>query len=163
RDLSSAVGGLSTLAALRRLDADPTVEVIVVVSKPPDDAAATAIEQAVAGLATQVVIAPLGSGRPDLTSTAERVTTSLGAAWSEPPSWGVPRPTGRHGYVRGLFSGGTLCDEAMLVALPKLGRIASNIALAGQPELSESLDADRHTFIDFGDDRLTVGRPHPMI
>ena len=36
RDLSAAVGGLSTREALRRLDDDPAVELVVVVSKPPD-------------------------------------------------------------------------------------------------------------------------------
>ena len=35
RDLSAAVGGLSTRTALERLDADASVEVIVLVSKPP--------------------------------------------------------------------------------------------------------------------------------
>ena len=35
RDLSSAVGGLATREALRRLDADPEVDLVVVVSKPP--------------------------------------------------------------------------------------------------------------------------------
>ena len=35
RDLSAEVGGLATREALRRLDADPDVELVVVVSKPP--------------------------------------------------------------------------------------------------------------------------------
>jgi FdrA protein len=65
--------------------------------------------------------------------------------------------------VRGLFSGGTLCDEAMIIAADTLGAIASNIPLAGHASLGEDLASAGHTFIDFGDDRLTVGRPHPMI
>ena len=41
RDLSAEVRGLSTRTALARLDADPDVELIVLVSKPPaDDVAA---------------------------------------------------------------------------------------------------------------------------
>jgi FdrA protein len=67
------------------------------------------------------------------------------------------------GYVRGLFSGGTLCDEAMLIAVGQVGTVSSNIALADQPSLGAGLESDGHTFIDFGDDRLTVGRAHPMI
>ena len=35
RDLSAEVGGLSTLEGMRRLAADPAVELVVVVSKPP--------------------------------------------------------------------------------------------------------------------------------
>ena len=42
RDLSAAVGGRSTLAALDLLDADPATELIVVVSKPPAPAVADA-------------------------------------------------------------------------------------------------------------------------
>jgi FdrA protein len=51
----------------------------------------------------------------------------------------------------------------MLIALDVLGSISSNIPLPGQPSLDPGLDSAGHTFIDFGDDQLTVGRPHPMI
>ena len=44
RDLSADVRGLSTREAMRRLDADPAVELIVVVSKPPADEVAAEIE-----------------------------------------------------------------------------------------------------------------------
>ena len=43
RDLSSAVGGLATREALRRLDADPDVDLVVVVSKPPAPEVAEAL------------------------------------------------------------------------------------------------------------------------
>ena len=67
------------------------------------------------------------------------------------------------GYLRGLFTGGTLCDEAMLIAADSLGLLSSNIPLTGHLRLDDDLTSRGHTFIDFGDDRLTVGRPHPMI
>ena len=51
----------------------------------------------------------------------------------------------------------------MLIAAEALGPVASNIPLAGQPALDADLRRTGHTFIDFGDDQLTVGRPHPMI
>jgi succinyl-CoA synthetase alpha subunit len=52
----------------------------------------------------------------------------------------------------------------MLVAVAALGDVWSNIPLAGQPALGASLtEPGRHVFIDFGDDQLTAGRPHPMI
>ena len=54
RDLSAEVGGLSTREALRRLDADPSVERIVLVSKPPAPEVAAALEEYAAGLATPV-------------------------------------------------------------------------------------------------------------
>jgi FdrA protein len=41
--------------------------------------------------------------------------------------------------------------------------VASNVPLAEGREVDERLSSDGHTMIDFGDDRLTQGRPHPMI
>ncbi|HEY0775504.1 MAG TPA: acyl-CoA synthetase FdrA, partial [Nocardioidaceae bacterium] len=68
-----------------------------------------------------------------------------------------------HGYLRGLFVGGTLCDEAMLVAAASLGPIRSNIPLSPELRLDTTLTAGAHTMVDFGDDELTSGRAHPMI
>jgi len=64
-----------------------------------------------------------------------------------------------------LFSGGTLCDEAMVIAAERLGPIYSNIPLDPAHRLDPLVGATqaRHTMIDFGADELTVGRPHPMI
>lgn len=56
-----------------------------------------------------------------------------------------------------------MCYEAMLLAAERVGPIASNTPLAGGRSLDEQLRSDGHTMIDFGDDRLTRGRPHPMI
>ncbi len=52
RDLSAAVGGISALAALAALDADPEVEVIALVSKPPAPDVADAVAAAAAACAT---------------------------------------------------------------------------------------------------------------
>lgn len=67
------------------------------------------------------------------------------------------------GALHGLFSGGTLCDEAMAIAVAALGPVASNIPLRPEWALPADVAADGHAMIDFGDDRLTTGRPHPMI
>ena len=78
RDLSAEVRGLATREALRRLDDDPAVELIVLVSKPPADDVAAEIEEYAAGLSTPVEYALLGAGRPDLTAAAEAVLRRLG-------------------------------------------------------------------------------------
>lgn len=164
RDLSSDVAGRSTLAALDRLDADDTVTTIVVVSKPPAVGVADAITAHAERLETPTVLGYLGPGRPDLTATAQRVVEAVGLTWTPPRRWVPPtQPRPRGGDVRGLYAGGTLCDEAMLIATPVLGPVASNIALADGRPVDDSLAPQGHTFIDFGDDRLTQGRPHPMI
>jgi FdrA protein len=58
---------------------------------------------------------------------------------------------GQH-HVRGLYSGGTLCQEAALI-------LTKSPAAGRQPPSAES----GHTMIDLGADEYTVGRPHPMI
>src|SRR5688572_14842990 len=63
RDLSAEVGGLATREALRRLDLDESVELIVLVSKPPAPDVAAEIEAYVASLGTPVELALLGPGR----------------------------------------------------------------------------------------------------
>jgi FdrA protein len=67
--------------------------------------------------------------------------------------------------VRGLFAGGTLCEEATLLATAALeGPVRSNAPVGPALPLAADLDArGGHAMIDFGDDALTRGRPHPMI
>ncbi len=166
RDLSAEVGGVSTLAALDRLDADPAVELVVMVSKPPAEAVAEKVRSRAAELSTPVELALLGPGRPDLTAAVESVLVRLGR---EVPTWPViapaePLTTSGGRWLRGLFVGGTLCDEAMLIASDRLGPVHSNIPL----DPSWALDPHQpspaqHTMLDFGDDALTAGRAHPMI
>ena len=140
RDLSAEVGGLATREALRRLDEDPAVELIVLVSKPPAPEVATDITTYAESLSTPVELALLGPGRPDLTAAAERVLSRLGRDVPEWPVSGEASPARSGGRISGLFAGGTLCKESALIAGPDAG-----------------------TFIDFGDDQYTQGRAHPMI
>jgi FdrA protein len=164
RDLSTDVGGRSTLQALTMLDEDPGTELIVLVSKPPADEVAEMVTAAAGGLRTPVVLALLGQGSGDLTAAAATVCEALGQEFLLPeplPVDGTGSPRGT--ALRGLFSGGTLCDEAMVIAAGELGPVRSNIPLRRDWALPENLRADGHVMIDFGDDRLTQGRPHPMI
>jgi len=164
RDLSAAVGGRSTRSALAALDADPGTDLVVVVSKPPAPEVADEVRALTAGMATPVHLALLGEGAADLTGVAEQVVRALGGTVPEWPTWAPDEPPApRGGALRGLFSGGTLCDEAMAIAVAALGPVASNIPLRPEWALPADLAADGHAMVDFGDDRLTAGRPHPMI
>jgi FdrA protein len=162
RDLSAEVGGASTRTALARLDADPTIEQVLVVSKPAAPAVATALRAYADGLATPVHFAVLGQGQPDLTTQVETLLAATGRSAPRWPTWGTAA-TASPGALRGLFVGGTLCDEAMLIASGSLGPIRSNIPLSAELGLDRSLTAPGHLMIDFGDDALTQGRAHPMI
>jgi FdrA protein len=158
RDLSAEVSGRSTLQAMAALDADPATELILVVSKPPAPQVADLIREAARRMATPTIFALLGAGRGDLTAAVESALNALGTAVPQWPILAFPQ-TPASGLLRGLFAGGTLCDEAMLIAAAALGPIRSNIPL--RPEWA--LGPPGHTMIDFGDDKMTQGRAHPMI
>jgi FdrA protein len=162
RDLSDDVNGRSTITALDRLDQDEKVELIVLISKTPGPAAAARIEAHVEQLETPVVVGYLGPGQPDLTSTSAQAVEALGRPWTEPVRLGTPAARSP-GYLRGLFVGGTLCDEAAQIAGAAGYEVFSNVAKDPMHRLGTDLAARGHTLIDFGDDQLTSGRPHPMI
>jgi FdrA protein len=166
RDLSAAVSGRSTLQALAALDADPATELIVIVSKPPAPRVAGLVREAVRRLNTPVLFALLGQEEDDLTTVAERALHRLGRAIPSWPHWPAPiAQSPGSGFLRGLFAGGTLCDEAMLIAMDALGPVHANIPLTadGEPAWTHGEAAQGHYMIDFGVDELTRGRAHPMI
>ncbi|MHB1738942.1 MAG: FdrA family protein [Actinomycetes bacterium] len=175
RDLSAAVGAATTLEAMTAFDADPATQLIVVVSKPADPVVAATVRAAAATLATPVLLALLGEGHDDLSAVAERAVEMIRGSRPSWPVWTPPGPphasAGAGGGLRGLFVGGTLADEAMVIAAAGLGRIDSNIPLRpgwalGQASGSEMLTALHrcaHWVLDLGEDRFTQGRPHPMI
>lgn len=177
RDLGAAVGGRMALAAVRALDADETTDVILLVSKPPAEAVARAvIEQA---KDTPVVAAligvPEGFQAPEgavVTRTLEAgAVAAVRAAGGTAPDvrLGLSERVGRlaeglhadRTLVRGLFSGGTLCYESLVILAEVLGPVYSNIPLRSELGLPAPVGA--HTCLDLGEEEYTKGRPHPMI
>jgi FdrA protein len=175
RDLSPEVGGIMTLRALDLLAADPATERLVVVSKPPDPRVARRVADAATATGKPAVLAFPGMADPPALPEGVWFAGSLeaAAAWAlraqpEPgTSEGItePRPPAPSspGAIRGLFSGGTLCYEAMAVVAGVVGRVASNIPLRPEWRLADPHRSEGHTFVDFGDDAMTEGRAHPMI
>jgi succinyl-CoA synthetase alpha subunit len=150
RDLDEAVGGLATLEVLSWLARDPATRVIGLVSKAPSPRVAERVLEA-ARATGKPVVACLSGWRgatpPGVLGVATLEAAALGCVRAlGHRKAGFARPRGRRpgpprtGQVLGLFTGGTLCDEAR--------------AIAG--------DAGR-AFIDFGASDYTRGRPHPII
>ncbi|SFF01026.1 FdrA family protein [Blastococcus tunisiensis] len=164
RDLKEEVGGLATLDALAALDADEATERVLLVSKPPAASVAAAVEEFAGGLSVPVRSAVLSPETPDLTAAVEGLLADMGHDVPVWPSRPGPAESAVPGAVlKGLYSGGTLADETMLLAAPALGDIRSNTPLEPELDLGTDLSASGHVVIDFGDDALTVGRAHPMI
>jgi FdrA protein len=172
RDLSAEAGGLGTLRALELLAGDGGTEAVVVVSKPPDPGVAVAVARAAAGTGKPVVLAFLGAedrprvgGRVEAAGSLERAAARAAElAGGRLPEWDVaaPRPA-REGFVRGLFCGGTLCEQAVSIVGAAVGPVRSNIALRAEGRLADVHRSEGHAFVDFGADALTEGRAHPMI
>ena len=112
------------------------------------------------------------AGRPDAGGRRPRAAAPRSA--SPPPDLatagcrsevdrGRRRPDAERTLVRGLFSGGTLCYEALVILLePRLGAVYSNTparrAASGLPAPPAA-----HVCLDLGEEEYTKGRPHPMI
>jgi succinyl-CoA synthetase alpha subunit len=149
RDLWAPVGGITTLQAIELLRDDAATDTIVLVAKPSDPGVAQQVLRAAADTRKRVVACFLGvdlqpAPGVDVARTlheAARLAASPDATWPAPA--GVPplRPGAGQRQVRGLFCGGTLCQEA----------------------LAAMADPGAHQFVDFGDDQYTRGRAHPMI
>jgi FdrA protein len=175
RDLSAEVGGLMARDAVRALDADPRTEVILLISKPPDQDVARTVIGASRG--TPVVAACLGMSAPEgglagasLAATLEggalRVAEILGRDVPDlSGSYGAEAAIARAGAgrtaVRGFFTGGTLCYEAQVILSQALGPVYSNIPL--RHDLGLPAPAGAHVCLDLGEEEYTKGRPHPMI
>ena len=181
RDLSDSVDGTMTLQALEALQRDPETEVIVVISKPPGSSARNRLVEALGGSAKPCVMALLGdTGEHPPSNNLYFEPTLEGAAWRtlallgrKAPPWSSISDKTRERLIlaearlgagprriRGLYSGGTLCYEALYL-LDQLGEPAS-FNPDPYPQVG-SPDRDGHILLDLGDDRYTVGRPHPMI
>lgn len=73
------------------------------------------------------------------------------------------RRAGQPPYLAALFSGGTLCDEALHLWGEQLGPVYSNIPLNPVWRWNEAAPEPGHYALDLGADEYTRGRPHPMI
>ncbi len=114
--------------------------------------------------ATWAIGSPAAEGMPEphLPAPSPPEGDSSPAAETVAPVVHSPPPV-TPGAIRGLFSGGTLCYEAMAVVAGVVGRVASNIPLRPEWRLADLQRSEGHTFVDFGDDAMTEGRAHPMI
>jgi len=149
RDLQAAVGGVTTLQSLERLGADESTRALLIVSKPASSAVADLVLRAAVETKKPVVACLLGYDGPvprgvrAVTTLEEAATAAVMLAGGAAAELERPAPPTRgsaRGAVRGLYAGGTLCDEARRI-------------VGGPP----------HGFVDFGAEEFTRGRPHPII
>jgi hypothetical protein len=66
-------------------------------------------------------------------------------------------------YLRGLYSGGTLAHETLLIFKELLGEAYSNTPLTERFTLSDPNVSKENSVVDMGDEFFTAGRAHPII
>ena len=184
RDLSQAVGGITTLESIKILDEDSSTEVLLIVSKPPSKEVAEKVIEAVKETGKPSVICFMGSDlksndsniyfTPTLDDAAihavqfaqnssKKPRISSSKNWKKQVQEAIKSLTPKQKYIRGLYSGGTLCYEAQHVLEPILGNIYSNAPFNKEYKLKDSNKSEKNSLIDLGEEEFTVGRPHPMI
>ena len=176
RDLSDAVGAITARQSLDLLARDPATEVIVLVSKPPSPAVAQRLLHAASTIEKPVVINFLGFDPPQnlpanihfaqtldeaATLAVESANIKQDNALNEAPISSLQPLTS--GYLRALYSGGTLAYEALLILRDYLPGIYSNVPLDPKYKLQQATTSREHTIVDLGEDEFTVGRLHPML
>lgn len=187
RDLKEQIGGKMMLMGLEALSEDDNTKVIVLISKPPSAMVMKKILEKIKSIDKHVVTCFLG-GDPffmkdsgaipaqtleDAAVIAVRLSHDLQAEklFFTISKEKIRAITGNEifklkpeqKYVRGLYSGGTLCYEGMLILRDVIGDIYSNVPLKSNLSLKNIQASKEHTFIDMGDDFFTNGRAHPMI
>jgi FdrA protein len=188
RDGKKEIGGLMLLFCLGHLINDPDTEVIVLICKVPDSEVITKLWNLIKTTPKPVVVnflkpfdqPALDNVYPTATlaetakkacrllhdkNDAQQPQSNAGNDSLFPNRTLITLPTkASRKYLRGLFSGGTLCYEAQSLYHKKLGGYAySNAPLEKSFLLNDVWQSREDTIVDLGADEFTVGRPHPMI
>ena len=191
-DLSDEIGGITTLAALDALEADPQTEVIALIAKPPGAATLRRLIERVGTCAKPVVGCFLGAR---LDSVSEKGSITWARTIDE-AALAVVRQCGAKGvrrqeasppsillteqeraraaqarsmwaaeqrHLRGVFAGGTFVYQSQQILQEAGFTVYSNAPLDPVYQLEHPDKSQAHTIVDMGDDDYTLGKPHPMI
>jgi FdrA protein len=184
RDLKDEVGGIMFLAGIDALEQDDETQVIVLVSKPPGKQTMQKVIERLRNCRKPVVVCLLRGGKVESENPQVYPVTNLEDAARKAVSLQTGRTldaltgdeatnqqaeaaaakfTPQQRYLRGLYSGGTLCDETMLVLRDAGLHTYSNVPIEDGYGLANARISQEHTVVDLGDDEFTRGKPHPMI
>lgn len=190
RDIKKEVGGRMFLQGLRELSQNPQTQVLLLVSKPPHETVLKKILDELVNIQQPVVLTFLGAAFKQtyphhcyvasnleegalLASalakhqTVDQMHAEISVQKKRETQVALQeskllKPSQK--YIRGLYTGGTFVSEAQVIAQELgLSSVYSNAPWGLSQMLNNALVSQAHTFIDFGEDEFTVGRPHPMI
>jgi FdrA protein len=157
------------------LNEDEETEIIVIVSKPPKPEIVTRLLAHALGIKKPVVVDFIGyppaarrianihfaTGLENAASIAVDLANSDNK--EDIFGSGSVESSDAKGYLRGIFSGGTLAYEALLGLQSFVSPIYSNAPIYEYQRLSDVWQSHEHTLVDMGEDEFTQGRLHPMM
>ncbi len=190
RDVKKDVGGIMFMEGIKALEEDPETKYIVLVSKPPHPEVLKKVANLIKSEIKKPVVGIFLGGDPKVVEGAGAIPSNtleeaglIAASLSKGKSMDEfkklledrekeilqiaekesKNKTATQKYVRGLYTGGTLCDEAMLISRTIIGEVYGNAPINPDFKLENSWISKENSFVDLGEDEFTVGRPHPMI
>ena len=189
-DVKEEVGGLMMKDCLSLLEKDEGTKTIMIVAKTPKEKVIREVMAHAERITAKPVVAcflgldspSAGEGRIRYAKTlhsavsavasiaggaAERAFRErIGTSFDELSklSRGVASGLGpRQKFVRGLYSGGTLAHETLLIFRELIGEPYSNTPLSDRFALADPNLSRENSVVDLGDESFTAGRAHPMI
>ncbi|MHA2106812.1 MAG: acyl-CoA synthetase FdrA [Candidatus Hodarchaeales archaeon] len=192
RDVTDAVGGITMIDGLHALERDSSINLIILVSKPPETNTMAKIVKEIENSTKPIIINFLGKthGYCDSSGKSVTVDTLEEAAYTAAnfvQTGKLIRSTIRfkneneaakylkesisqlhpeQKYIRGLYAGGTFTFEATQIIRDLLSgtdSLNTNVHLNGTTVIENVKVSHGHTLIDMGADEFTLGKPHPMI
>jgi succinyl-CoA synthetase alpha subunit len=182
-DVKSEVGGIMSKVCIERLERDEETSVICFVSKPPSPEVSEELVNFM-GTKGKPFVACLigGSAVKNVPNNVYMVETlhkaaakclnlmgdsltiattrkKLESIWT---SASFRLGEGQK-YVRGLFTGGTLTYESLVITSEMLGEVWSNAPIDATHKLDDHRVSKHNTLIDMGEEEFTEGRAHPMM
>ncbi len=177
RDLSDAVGGITTLTALDAFENDHSTEVIVILSKPPGGKTLVSLIERMKVCKKPVICCFLGIQnkiegegivfkRANLIDDAVHLAIEAigGEITHQLSNQTIPQKSAPNNkFLRGVFAGGTFCYQAQQILRDAGIRVYSNGPLDKKLILEHPNQSKDNAIVDMGDEYFMVGRPHPMI
>jgi succinyl-CoA synthetase alpha subunit len=187
RDMSKEVGGLSMLQGIEMLDRDKKTKIIILISKPPAREVVHKVLQKAKKSKKPIIVNFIGAdlntvpknGLIPASTLEEAAYKAIDLITQKSPHKKEYKSNHSEGkftinaeiqklnpgqkYIRGLYAGGTLCYEAILILRDTLGDIHSNAPLKRTLKLTDPWTSNRNTIVDLGSEEFVEGRLHPMI
>ncbi|MDD6683345.1 MAG: hypothetical protein PUE61_09380 [Clostridiales bacterium] len=184
RDLKPMIGGITMRMGMEKLDKDPEVKVICLVSKLADLTVMSGILDDADKLSKPVVAVFLGGNEKlfeghkvqGAMSLEEAARKSVALITGEEPKLGFTdeelkaltdrvhslRPEQK--YFRGLYCGGTFTEEALILfsqVNPDV-QLYSNLETKYAKQLADHAVSQGHAILDMGAEDFTAEAPHPV-